>query len=73
MKWSKTKPESAPTIAGDILEDEDPKDLKAPASMLLFKLAVGIGLVILSSKILIPAVEISAIRVGIPQVSLLPL
>ena len=67
VKWSKTKPESAPTIAGDILEDEDPKDLKAPASILLFKLAVGIGLVILSSKILIPAVEISAIRVGIPQ------
>lgn len=33
----------------------------------LFKLALGIALVILSSKVLIPAVEITAIRVGVPQ------
>lgn len=31
------------------------------------KLAIGIALVILSSKVLIPAVEITAIRVGVPQ------
>ncbi len=33
----------------------------------LFKLVLGIAIVIISSKILIPAVEISAIRIGIPQ------
>lgn len=33
----------------------------------LIKLALGIALVIASSKILIPSVEIAAIRIGIPQ------
>lgn len=33
----------------------------------LFFLAIGMGTVILSSKVLIPAVEISATRIGIPQ------
>lgn len=34
---------------------------------LILKLVLGISLIITSSKILIPSVEISAIRVGIPQ------
>ena len=33
----------------------------------IIKLALGIGLVILSSKILIPTVEVTAIRMGVPQ------
>lgn len=33
----------------------------------IIKLALGIALVIFSSKVLIPAVEITAIRVGVPQ------
>lgn len=33
----------------------------------LIKLALGVGLVIASSKVLIPSVEIAAIRIGIPQ------
>ncbi|MFA5537130.1 MAG: sodium:calcium antiporter [Bacillota bacterium] len=40
---------------------------EAPASSRLLKMAFGITLVVLSSKILIHAVEISATRVGIPQ------
>ncbi len=40
---------------------------KSPIFLQLFKLLVGITLVILSSKVLIPAVEITALRVGIPQ------
>ncbi len=37
------------------------------AILTIFKLAIGIVLVILSSKVLIPTVEITAIRVGVPQ------
>lgn len=40
---------------------------KKPVSYQLFKLFLGIILVILSSKLLIPAVEITATRVGVPQ------
>ena len=35
--------------------------------LIIIKLALGIALVILSSKVLIPTVEITAIRVGVPQ------
>ncbi len=40
---------------------------KSPLAMQVFKLIVGITLVIGSSKILIPAVDITAVRIGIPQ------
>ncbi len=40
---------------------------KSSVLLQIIKLAVGIILIIGSSKILIPAVEISAIRIGIPQ------
>ncbi len=40
---------------------------KSPLAMQIFKLIVGISLVIGSSKILIPAVDITAVRIGIPQ------
>lgn len=33
----------------------------------MIKLVIGIALVIVSSKVLIPSVEIAAIRIGIPQ------
>lgn len=40
---------------------------KSSVKTQLFKLALGIFIVIISSKILIPSVEITAIRIGIPQ------
>ena len=50
--------------------DENSSDFegeKCPLFLQLIKLILGIVLVIVSSKILIPSVEISAIRIGIPQ------
>lgn len=47
----------------DSLLEED----KTPIAIQLIKLGFGVTLVILSSRVLIPAVEITAIRVGIPQ------
>lgn len=58
MKWSK-KTGGAPE---EVLHEE-----RSPVIVQLFKLFLGAGVVILSSKFLIPAVEISAVRIGIPQ------
>lgn len=49
-------------ITGEVLKQE-----KSSIAVQILKLFFAIFLVIVSSKILIPAVEISAIRVGIPQ------
>lgn len=57
IKWSRK--DKAPIE--DIEEDQSPLALQ------IFKLALGVGIVIASSKLLIPAVEIGAYRVGIPQ------
>ncbi len=45
----------------------EPAVQKKPLIIRMLKLFCGIALVIVSSKILIPAVEITAVRVGIPQ------
>lgn len=58
MTWSKNSGDS---------EEEELKEEKAPVYIQLLKLAGGIATVILSSQFLIPAVEISAHRLGIPQ------
>jgi cation:H+ antiporter len=58
IKWSRTM--SSP-------EEESFEEDERPIYVQLMKLAMGVALVILSSKILIPAVEITAIRAGIPQ------
>lgn len=47
--------------SGDVALSDDPLILQ------LVKLFLGIGLVIVSSKVLLPSVEIMATRVGIPQ------
>lgn len=47
--------------------DEQLVDKTSSTFVLILKILLGIALVIVSSKILIPAVEISAIRVGIPE------
>ena len=57
MKWAKKSNDT------DIQMSEE----KSPLILQLLKLFAGIALVIISSKILIPAVEITALRVGIPQ------
>ncbi len=67
IKWSKT-----PTLNQDGIEtgglDESIKvESKSPIFIRILKLMGGIFLVIASSKILIPSVEISAVRIGIPQ------
>lgn len=52
---------------GEIPEDADFSEEPTPVIVQILKLLLGITLVILSSKVLIPSVEIAAIRIGIPQ------
>ncbi len=49
-------------VVDEIVEHESSSDV-----VVLIKMTAGIALIIFSSKILIPTVEISAVRVGIPQ------
>src|SRR5690554_933001 len=64
MKWSKNSNlQEAAAISGEELKEAE----KTPVFLKMVKLSVGIFLVIVSSRILIPAVEITAVRVGIPQ------
>lgn len=43
-------------------------EAQAPVGKIVVKLVAGIGLVVLSSQVLIPAVEETAVRLGVPQV-----
>jgi len=68
MKW--TKGSDGETISKESIREEEADTFvegKRPIYFQLLKLAAGIALVIGSSKILIPAVQITAIRIGIPQ------
>lgn len=47
--------------------DDEIHEEKSSVLVQIAKLLLGIALVILSSKVLIPSVEISAVRLGIPQ------
>lgn len=58
MRWAK---------AAGSNDTDDLKEEKAPIYLQLLKMFLGITLVIASSRVLIPAVEITAIRIGIPQ------
>ena len=51
----------------DFLVDEITEHESGSSTLVLLKMIAGIALIIISSKVLIPTVEISAIRVGIPQ------
>jgi cation:H+ antiporter len=55
--------ESAEYSEGMNIADEDP----SPVPVVIVKLIVGLALIILSSKILIPAVQQTAGRIGIPK------
>lgn len=59
IKWAQK--DNSLVGENDIVEE------KRPVYCQFLKLLIGITLVIVSSKILIPTVEITAIRVGIPQ------
>ena len=50
-------------MVDDIVEDEK----SSSALIVMIKLILGITLIIVSSKILIPTVELGAVRIGIPQ------
>lgn len=58
IKWAKN---SSATLDDEFHEE------KSPIFLQLLKLFFGVTVVIISSKILIPSVEITAIRMGIPQ------
>ena len=66
IKWSRKSQELDNNIFNDSSDDQF-ESKKSPVIMQILRLMLGIVLVIGSSKVLIPAVEISAIRVGIPQ------
>ena len=59
FRWAKESMEES--------EQDTAEENQKPLWLLLVWLAVGITVVVLSSKILIPAVEVSAIKIGIPQ------
>jgi len=61
FRWAK---ESA---AGNENADDSLPEAEKPLFFQLLFLALGIAVVVLSSKILIPAVEVSAVKAGIPQ------
>ena len=61
FRWAKE------SIADEAREPDTPEETQKPLWLLFVWLAVGIAVVVLSSTILIPAVEVSAIKIGIPQ------
>ncbi len=71
VRWAK----NPLPAAGDALREEKkappaedvPAEEKKPAIFQMLKLAGGIALVVGASKLLIPTVEITAVRIGIPQ------
>ncbi len=69
IRWGKqANLDASESVPGEISAADNIKiEKKATIVVQLLKLAAGIFLIITSSKILIPSVEISAVRVGIPQ------
>lgn len=58
MRWSM----NSGVDEGALLQEE-----KSPLVLQLVKLVIGVALVIFSSKVLIGSVEVTAVRIGIPQ------
>lgn len=67
IKWSKTSSLNQDSIQIGGLDESTKAESKSPLFIRILKLLSGIFLVIASSKILIPSVEITAVRIGIPQ------
>jgi cation:H+ antiporter len=64
LYWSYKESKRYSALEEESPDEEDSNNLVIKKLFLIF---VGMGIVIFSSKVLIPAVEVSAIRVGIPQ------
>jgi len=65
IRWAKKD-----GVNNDVVESEKPNEEdgeKTTLAVQLLKMGLGVVIVIASSRILIPSVEITAIRVGIPQ------
>ena len=60
VRWSRNSGATAD-------EEVSEKPESSSSLILIIKLAAGVALIIISSKILIPSVEITAVRIGIPQ------
>lgn len=68
FRWAKdAMGSSAAEETTDTEADTPDHAEQKPLWMLLFWLIAGIAVVVLSSKVLIPAVEVSALKIGIPQ------
>lgn len=61
FKWAKT------ADTGSATDSAAAEYTERSIFSLLFLLILGIGIVVVSSKVLIPAVEVSALKAGIPQ------
>jgi len=59
VQWSK--------FSSQDIQEEVGEEVDAKLILLLLKLAAGVALIVLSSKVLIPTVEVTALRIGIPQ------
>ena len=59
VRWSKDSGE--PPVTGFEHTDE------SPMGIVLLKLGIGVGLIIIASKVLIPTVDVTARRLGIPE------
>jgi len=66
FRWAKDAMNSSSAEGNTDAETNDDDEQK-PLWMLLLLLVTGIAVVVLSSKVLIPAVEVSALKIGIPQ------
>ncbi|MBI9104136.1 MAG: calcium/sodium antiporter [Spirochaetales bacterium] len=58
IRWSRDA-----LISSEEFEEVEDK----PVPILILKLTLGVGLIIISSKLLIPTVQVTAVRIGIPQ------
>lgn len=67
LRWSKLSKEDAANAA-PLLEVPDPAEQNGrPVWLVFLKFALGVGLVVGTSQILIPTVELTAERVGVPD------
>lgn len=60
VRWARRGTGTVPQEAQEAMDD-------SATGLIVVKLAAGIFLIIASSKLLIPAVEVTAVRIGIPQ------
>jgi len=67
MKWSKNSGQASSDLEEDPVQEAMEHMGENSAFMLILKLVFGVGLVIISSQVLIPTIKVSAVRIGIPD------